>query len=97
MVVLDPAILTTPLADPSEQRAEAYQLANFLRCHPQVKFPSSIQGDDDRLQHLIKRQYPRHGTNLINALARRGSGLLSQSGRASEGDVPEIVLIEQAV
>jgi hypothetical protein len=97
VAVLDPAILTTPLADPSEEGAEVYQLKNYLERHPQVVLPFSIQGDGDRLQHLIKRQYPRHGTNLINALARRGSGLLSQSGRASEGDVPEIVLIEQAV
>ena len=92
VVVLDPAILTTPLVDPSEQRAEAYQLANFLRCHPQVKFPSSIQGDDDRLQHLIKRQYPRQWANLCRAALPH----LSQSGRASENDDPEIVLIEQA-
>ena len=97
VAVLDPAILTTPLADPSEEGAEVYQLKNYLERHPQVVLPFSIQGDGDRLQHLIKRQYPRHGTNLINALARRGSGLLSQSGRASEGDVPEIVLIEQVV
>jgi hypothetical protein len=97
VAVLDPAILTTPLADPSEEGAEVYQLKNYLERHPQVVLPFSIQGDGERLQYLIKRQYPRHGTNLINALARRGSGLLSQSGRASEGDVPEIVLIEQAV
>lgn len=93
VVVLDPAILTTPLADPSEERAEAYKLVKFLRCHPQVKFPSSIQGDGDRLQHLIKRQYPRQWANLCRAALPN----LSRSGRASEGDVPEIVLIEQAV
>ena len=96
VVVLDPAILTTPLDDPSEEWAEVCQLANFLGRHPQVVLPGSIQGDGDRLKNLIKRQYPRHAANLINALVRRGPGLRSQGGRASEGDVPEIALIEQA-
>jgi hypothetical protein len=64
VVVLDPAILTTPLDDPSEEWAEVCQLANFLGRHPQVVLPASIQGDGDRLKNLIKRQYPRHAANL---------------------------------
>ncbi len=100
VVVLDPAILTTPVGDALEAGIEARQLARFLARHSRVRLPASIVEDGERLKHLIKRQYGQVGQqHLLNALVRRG-GLRPPTspgvGEGSEADAPEYVLIGQA-